>query len=241
MSLLAMARCLAQRFGRLHAYFRKEIELLRDVRRCLKAAKARSAADTRSTAIHEAGHAVVLIALGLAFSAVSILPDVRAGTLGQVSYGQDDVTVNLRMLAREAIYLRYAMVSYAGAEAVRQLIPTHPNPDEGASADKRRAAELIRHRIGGNAESIDLLFSLAKRRCALLVEHYQPEIRALAGALEAELILSAKAARRVFMTSLTERSAQLLSFESDPTLNGLAGDEAYRLFLRRLNLPGRAN
>jgi hypothetical protein len=131
-------------------------------------------------------------------------------------------------------------LSLTGAEAVRQLIPTHPNPDQGASADKRHAAELIRHRIGGDPESIDLLFSLAKRRCALLVEHYQPEIRALAGTLEAELILSAAAARRVFMSSLTKRSVRLLSFESDPTLNGLAGDKRFRVFLHRLNLPGRA-
>ena len=74
----------------------------------------------------------------------------------------------------------------------------------------------------------------------MLVEHYQPEIRALAGTLEAELILSAAAARSVFMSSLTERSARLLSFESDPTLNGLAGDKRFRVFLHRLNLPGRA-
>jgi phytoene/squalene synthetase len=75
----------------------------------------------------------VLIALGLAFSAVSIIPDVREGTLGQVYLAQDDRTADLRTLPREAVYLRYAMVYYAGAEAVRQLIPTHPNPDAGAT------------------------------------------------------------------------------------------------------------
>ena len=35
------------------------------------------------------------------------------------------------------------------------------------------------------------------------------------------------------MRSLTKRTARLLSFASDPTLNGLAGDEAFRAFLRR--------
>jgi hypothetical protein len=133
------------------------------------------------------------------------------------------------------------MVCYAGAEAVRQLIPTHPNPDDGASTDKRNAAAFIRHHIGGDAESIGLLFSLAKRRCALLVDHYQPEIQALAGALETELILSAKDARSVFMTSLTGRAGRPLTFKSDPTLNPLASDEAFRVFLRKLNLPPRAN
>jgi precorrin-6x reductase len=73
------------------------------------------------------------------------------------------------------------------------------------------------------------------------VDHYQPEIDALAGTLEAELILSAQTARRVFVRSLTKRAARLLSFASDPTLNGLAGDEAFRAFLRRLNVPTRAN
>ena len=133
------------------------------------------------------------------------------------------------------------MVYYAGAEAVRQLIPTDPDPDAGASADKRQAANLIRYSIGGDAESVDFLFSLAKRRCALLVYHYRPEIEALARTLEAERILTARAARKVVRRSLTKRAARLLSFASDPTLNGLAGDEAFRAFLRRLNLPTRAN
>jgi ATP-dependent Zn protease len=144
-----------------------------------KAAKTRSAAETRTTAIHEAGHTVLLIALGLAFSGVSIIPDVRGGSAGRVYLAQWDRAADLRTLPREAVYLRHAMVSYAGAEAVRQLIPTHPNPDSGASQDKRDAAEFIRHHIGSDAVSIDLLISLVKRRCALLVEHYQPEIQAL--------------------------------------------------------------
>jgi hypothetical protein len=181
------------------------------------------------------------MALGLAFGAVSIIPDVRGRTEGQVYFLRHRPTADLRTLPWKAVYLRYAMVCYAGAEAVRQLIPTHPDPDQGASSDKQRAAEFIRDRIGGDADSTSLLFSVAQRRCALLVDHYRPEIKALAGALEAELILSAKAARAIFMRSLTQRSARLLSFESDPTLNGLAGDEAFRAFLRGLNLPGRAN
>jgi hypothetical protein len=182
----------------------------------------------------------VQIALDLNFSVVSIVPDIRDRTLGFLGSTRDDRISDLRTHAREAAYLRYAMVCYAGAEAIRQLIPTHPNPDAGASTDRRRASNFIRHRIGGEAKSTDLLFSLAKRRCALLVEHYQPEIKAVAGALQADLILSAKAARRVFMRSLTKRSGRVLTFEADPTLKGVAGEEAFRDFLRRLNLPGRS-
>ena len=71
----------------------------------------------------------------------------------------------------------------------------------------------------------------------MLVEHYRTEIQALANMLEADLILSAKTAHKVFLRSLTQRSGRLLTFKSDPTLNGLAGDNAFRAFLRRLNLP----
>ena len=129
------------------------------------------------------------------------------------------------------------MVYYAGAEAIRQLIPT--DPDAGTSSDQRKAADLIIEQIGGPADAIDFLFSLAKRRCALLVAHYQPEIQALTVELEARLILSGKVARKVFMRSLTKRSGRLMIFETDPTLHGLVGDEAYQSFLRRINLPGR--
>jgi hypothetical protein len=110
MSVRAKTRDLAHPFVRLHVYFRKELELLRDFMRCYKAARSGSAAETRSTAIHEAGHAVVLIALGLAFSAVSIIPDVREGTLGHVYLAPHDRTADLRTFPCEAIYLRYGMV-----------------------------------------------------------------------------------------------------------------------------------
>jgi hypothetical protein len=33
------------------------------------------------------------------------------------------------------------------------------------------------------------------------------------------------------------RAGRLLTFKSDPTLNGMAGDAAFGAFLRRLNLP----
>lgn len=240
MFLGATAKRLADPFVRLHANLCKFLELL-GFRRDFKAAKARSAAETRRTAIHEAGHAVLLIALGLAFGGVSIIPDVRGGSDGRVYLPQPYRTAAKSALPWKAVCLRFAMACYAGEEAERQLIPTQPDPGEGASFDRRNAAELIGDHIGGDADSIELLFSLARRRCALLVDHYQPEIQALADALEVQPILSAKEARRVFMGSIAKRSARLLSFESDPTLHGLAGDKAFRVFLHSLNLPGRAN
>jgi hypothetical protein len=189
---------------------------------------------------------VLQIALDLDCQMVSIYPVLSRGWNGfsrggglqrQVSGEKDAVTAERHRVARGTFYLRQAMVAYAGAEAVRQLIPTDPDPDAGASVDKRLAAEHILHDIEGGAESIDLLFSLAKRRCALLMTHHQPEIQALAGALEAKLILSGRAARRVFMRSLTGRSGRVMTFKTDPILHRLAGDEAFRAFLRGINLP----
>lgn len=69
--------------------------------------------------------------------------------------------------------------------------------------------------------------------------HYQPEIQALALAAETNLTLSGRVARKLFIRSLTKRSGRLMFFKTDPTLHGLAADEAHQSFLRRMNLPGR--
>jgi hypothetical protein len=101
------------------------------------------------------------------------------------------------------------------------------------------AAELIIHKIGGNAEYVEFLFSLAKRRCALLVAHYQPEIQALAVALEEKHILAGWGARKLFRKSLAKRSGRLMTFQTDHTFHGLVGDVAFRAFLRKMKLPGQ--
>ena len=239
MPLRTKTKRLAHPFLRLHAYLRSELDVLRDINRGLKAARAQPRAELHSTAIHEAGHAVLRIALGLDVLAVSIVPDLRKGFAGYVLYEKDTAAAGSHMAGREGFILRHAMVYYAGAEATRQLIPTDPHPDAGASSDERRAAELIIDQIGGPAESTGFLFSLARRRCALLVAHYQPEIQALALALETKLVLSGKVARKLFMRSLTKRSGRRMVFKTDPALHGLAADEAYQSFLRGMQLPGR--
>jgi hypothetical protein len=172
--------------------------------------------------------------------AVSIIPDLRDGTAGGVFFKMDAVTAGLQMVSREAFYLHHAMFYYAGAEAVRQLIPTDADPDAGAGNDERMAAKLIIDQIGGHGESMDFVFSLAKRRCALLVAHYQPEIRALAAALEAKRILSGKVARKVFMRSLRTRAGRMMNFETDPLLHGPRWRRGVPILPGQvLNLPGR--
>jgi hypothetical protein len=236
MSVRAKAMRLARPIVGLHASVRKELNWMREVGRM---EKTRSPAERHSTAVHEAGHAALQIALDLDCGGVSIIsvPSLGKEVAGfsligspetQGFGGKDDGRDELQTRARKWFYLRCAMVYYAGAEAVRQLIPTDPDPDAGASCDKARAAESIIQHLGGGTR----WFALAKRRCALLVAHYQPEIRALADALEAKLLLTGPAARRVFARSLTGRSGQLMTLETDSMLHALAGDEAFRAFLR---------
>jgi len=206
------AKQLIDRLLRARARLRKERERRREFARGFKVAENRAPAEAHRTAIHEAGHAALLVGLGIGCSLVSIVPYLSKGWDGFcVPAGPTAAELNV-MVARDAYCLQRAMVSYAGAEAVRQLIPTDPNPDAGASTDERHAAEFIIDGIDPDTESPDLFFALAKRRCALLVAHHQPEIRALARALEASWVLSGKRTHKVFMESLVKRSGTLMTF-----------------------------
>jgi hypothetical protein len=176
-----------------------------------------------STAIHEAGHAALQIALRLGFEQVTVVPDYEDMTAGASTHGgeygraaqelgeEDDDTANLRFAAEDAFMLRHAIACYAGAEAVRQLRRSHPDPDAGAEDDFCSAVDYI-NRITDDAESIDLYFKLAKRRCAVLVEHYSPEIEALAAQLEVRKTLRAEEAIEIFFQCLRARRAGLLSW-----------------------------
>jgi hypothetical protein len=247
MSLSTIAKRLAHRFVRLYAFFRKELHTLREVRHAMNVAESRSAAESHRIAVHEAGHAVLQIALGLDCHLVSICPVPSEGLAGftlsrgvptQASRETADASA-AQSAEHRALYLRDAMVSYAGAEAVRQLIPTDPDPDQGASCDEEDAAKTIAEAIGSGDVSARLLFALARRRCAVLVTHYEPEIRAIAGQLEAKHVLFGRSVRKVFRRSLKARSGRLLTFKTDPILHGLDSDEAFQAFLRRVRLPAK--
>lgn len=209
--ILNAAKQLLRQSLRARARLRKKRERWREFARGFKVAENRAPAEAHKTAIHEAGHAALLVALGFGCSLVSIVPYLSKGWDGFcVPAGPTAAELNV-MVARDACYLRQAMVFYAGAEAVRQLIPTDPDPDAGAGADERYAAKFIIDDIDPDMESPDLFFALARRRCALLVAHYQPEILALARALEEKRVLSGKYTRKVFMKSLAKRSGTLMT------------------------------
>jgi hypothetical protein len=177
--------------------------------------------DQRSTAIHEAGHGALLIALGLGLKKLTILADHDSagacfdggewGRLARRLGDKDDQTATLRMSVEEAFFLRRAITRYAGAEAIRQLMPEDPDPDAGADIDKRWAVFAISE-ITDDAQSIDLFSALAKRRCVLLVEHYRPEIAGIARVLEVKKMLSGNTAREIFFASLRKRKGSLMRF-----------------------------
>ena len=150
--------------------------------------------ELRRTAIHEAGHAVLHIALGLGCAAITIVPDYEKGTAGTAAHGgeygrpgealgePDDDVANLRLFAEDAFYLRHAIANYGGAEAGRRLDPQRADWRAGADSDYREASARI-NAITDDAQSLELLFKYAARRCELLVEYYWPEITAVADLL----------------------------------------------------------
>jgi hypothetical protein len=182
-----------------------------------------SARSERRTAIHEAGHCALLFALfGVeGCRGATILPNYKAGTSGHAvnpgmgraaqSLGEeDDYPAKLHTLAPEAFCLRRAIMYFAGAEAVRQLTRAR-NPDAGANDDTLNAASDL-ETLTTDGETFDLLEALARRRCVLLVEHYRPEIEAIAKALLAKRTLNGRAIHKIFTASLTKRRGMLLTF-----------------------------
>lgn len=178
--------------------------------------------DTR-TAYHEAGHAVLQHALRIGCKRVTIVPDFSEGTEGCSAHGgeygkpardfgeKDDEVANLRTWAEDAFWLRHAIADYAGAEAARRWKPRRKTWRAGADSDYREAADRI-NQITTDVESIDLLFKYAKRRCAILVEHYWPEITAVAALLLKRRSITGDQVAKAFSKSLLARRGRLMSW-----------------------------
>ena len=149
----------------------------------------RTAAELNSTAHHEAGHAVALVAQRLGFESVTIVPE--GTSLGRCTHpsipgyeGPHSIRSD-RSLARKLI-----VVSYAGDPAQR-LVDSAP-PDYAADVDNDDAWELScdygvlprGSRIGDDAYKayLEELKSEARR----LVGRHERAIRALAAVLLAE-------------------------------------------------------
>jgi hypothetical protein len=181
----------------------------------------RTPAEIERTAVHEAGHAVCYIALGLGLKALTVVPDYDDMSAGSAVHGgeygrpaadfgeKNDPVAELRSAAEDAFFLRHACAAYAGAEAVRQLRPDFADPDADAESDFDYAVDQI-NRITADPESIDLYFKLARRRCEVFVDHYRPEIEAIAVELISRKKITGDEARKVFSDTLLGRHARRL-------------------------------
>jgi hypothetical protein len=172
-------------------------------------------ADRDVIAIHEAGHAVLQAMLGLGQLGVAIVPDDAEMDAGAArdggGFGGDGSDAEmLRAYAEEAFWLRLAMALYAGAEAVRQLRPLVDGTC-GAESDARVAVEAI-NKITRDLASCELLFALARRRCEILVDHYRPEIEAVAAALLDRDILAGSEVDQLIRASLDARRPDRLTW-----------------------------
>jgi hypothetical protein len=160
------------------------------------------------TAVHEAGHGVIQVVLGLGPLGITIAPaeverEACPARQGGEFDDHDSDAEMLRAYAEEAFWLRHAMALYAGAEAVRQLRPLAAG-SLGAESDARVAVEAI-HKITDDPASCELLFALAMRRCETLVDHYRPEIEAVAAALLERGSLVGSEVERLIRASLDAR------------------------------------
>jgi len=93
---------------------------------------------------------------------------------------------------------------------VRQLTRTR-DPDAGSDDDRLNAASDL-ETLTTDGHTFDLLLALAERRCVLLVEHYRPEIEAIAKALLAKDTLNGRAIHKIFTASLAKRGGMLMTF-----------------------------
>jgi len=166
---------------------------------------------SRHTAVHEAGHAVLHIVLGLGCKRVTIVPDTDSA--GATFHGGEfpEESEEMWTFAEGEFWLRHAAAMYAGAEALRRLGVKKKNWRVGAGEDYYNATDAI-NRISGDAKAIDLLFKLAKRRAVLLVKYYWPEITALANQLEKARTLTGDQAREIVLDSLKQRGAGIATW-----------------------------
>jgi hypothetical protein len=99
------AKQLVQQLLGARARFREKLKLWRDLERGFKVAENRAPAEAHRTAIHEAGHAALLVALGIGCSLVSIVPYLSKGWNGFcVPAGPTAAELNV-LVARNAYYL----------------------------------------------------------------------------------------------------------------------------------------
>jgi hypothetical protein len=167
--------------------------------------------EERRTAIHEAAHAVLGDRLGIGLRYVCVTTDDDSVGHARFNMEQGDDADTLLLFAEDAFLLRRAIVWTAGGAAVRQA--GERNWMRGAVDDHYEAEECLRS-ITDDQESLDIYRALAKRRTSVLVEHYWPEIEAVADALLRAGLgrLSGKRVREIVSRSLAKGKRAVLSW-----------------------------
>jgi ATP-dependent Zn protease len=159
----------------------------------------------RVTAIHEAGHAVLAVILDLGAGSVTIESDgVSAGIAhDDGDHPRDEDAEALYMCAPEAFAMRHATTFYAGAHAVRRA--GFSDWMSGADQDYRSARHLA-YDLTACPSSRDAIAKLCERRAEILVDHYWPEIEAVAAALLERSTIDGDELRRIVRESVRARA-----------------------------------
>ncbi|MCH8852570.1 MAG: M50 family metallopeptidase [Planctomycetes bacterium] len=144
----------------------------------------------RSTAHHEAGHAVVALTLGLEVQRIAIAPCCNKKYAGEcTSVGTDDFP--------------HIACCLAGLVAQRRFDVT---ASDGTAGDKAIIRQILRNRYGRCVAELDEpIVRAAQRKAEEIVEKRWPEIAALASELIKRFEIKGKEVRQIVAVAATKR------------------------------------
>jgi hypothetical protein len=148
--------------------------------------KERTRAQLMSTAIHEAGHAVIGRRLGLGGGAATIAPDHVDDTFGHtiVAY---ELAEGRRWRSEAAVRRARIIACMAGGEAERILLGVEPNGD---GRDRKEIEFMAEFLSGVDWEPLELRL---RRMARMLVRRHQVRIARTASVLRALRTVDARA------------------------------------------------
>jgi hypothetical protein len=170
---------------------------------------------TRSTAFHEAGHAVTAAVLGLETEKVSIEPsadDAGCHKLADAEYERvssaERVFAQLEMpgfdgcrfeAKEEADQLlrRHMMVVQAGEEAQRRAVPASFRHHHVRAGDHGRIIDLALRLTGGNSDAVEALDQDIRSETKRLLDEHWRAVEAVAEALLERRTLSGAEVQRL--------------------------------------------
>ncbi len=163
----------------------------------------RSERQQRRTAYHEAGHAVLQWALGVGIKLVTIVPDYDAGTAEHATKKMSFHEHTLEVV-EEAVHQRSAVILLAGRFAQEKFDAALGN--EGCNSDYLEAGDHIEQLCYTEDDKENAAWwTVLEARCRALVEHYWPEITALADALLEKETMDRDSAEDIVLKTLNNR------------------------------------